>query len=42
LNAWQGRVWVTVHPRRDGGWATDMARDLAALGRSTGSRAEAE
>ena len=29
LNAWQGRVWVKVHPLRDGGWASDLARELA-------------
>jgi hypothetical protein len=23
------RVWVKVHPLRDGGWATDFARELA-------------
>jgi hypothetical protein len=22
LSEWQGRVWVKVHPRRDGGWAS--------------------
>ena len=31
LNAWQDRVWVNVHPLRDGGWATAMARELSAL-----------
>jgi hypothetical protein len=30
LNAWQDRVWVKVHPLRDGGWAKAFARDLAA------------
>ena len=30
LNEWQGRVWVNVHPRRDGGWARDLARELTA------------
>lgn len=30
LNEWQGRVWVNVHPRRDGGWACDLARELSA------------
>ncbi len=29
LNEWQGQVWVTVHPRRDGGWATALADELA-------------
>lgn len=32
LSAWQGRVWVKVHPLRDGGWASDLARELAGLG----------
>jgi hypothetical protein len=31
LNDWQGRVWVKVHPLRDGGWATALARELSAL-----------
>lgn len=31
LNTWQDRVWVNVHPRRDGGWATAMAHELSAL-----------
>lgn len=30
LSEWQNRVWVKVHPRRDGGWATDLADELAA------------
>jgi hypothetical protein len=25
-----GRAWVQVHERRDGGWARDLARELAA------------
>ena len=29
LNDWQHRVWVKVHPLRDGGWAGDLARELA-------------
>jgi hypothetical protein len=29
LNEWQGRVWVKVHPLRDGGWASDFARELS-------------
>lgn len=29
LNDWQDRVWVKVHPLRDGGWAADLARELA-------------
>jgi hypothetical protein len=31
LNEWHGRVWVKVHPLRDGGWASDLAQELAAL-----------
>jgi hypothetical protein len=31
LNEWQGRVWVKVHRRRQGAWATHVARELAAL-----------
>ena len=30
LNEWKGKVWVKVHPLRDGGWATALARELAA------------
>ena len=30
LNEWQGRVWVKVHPARDGGWASALAHELAA------------
>jgi hypothetical protein len=28
LNEWQNRVWVKVHPLRDGGWATALAYEL--------------
>ena len=28
LSEWQDRVWVKVHPRRDGGWATELAHEL--------------
>jgi hypothetical protein len=28
LNEWQSRVWVKVHPLRDGGWATALAHEL--------------
>jgi hypothetical protein len=31
LNEWQSRVWVNVHPRRDGGWASALAHELAEL-----------
>ena len=30
LNEWQNRVWVKVHPLRDGGWATAVAHQLSA------------
>jgi hypothetical protein len=30
LNEWQNRVWVKVHPLRDGGWATALAHELVA------------
>ena len=29
LNEWQDRVWVKVHPLRDGGWAVALARELS-------------
>jgi hypothetical protein len=29
LNEWQNRVWVKVHPLRDGGWARALARELS-------------
>lgn len=31
LNEWQDRVWVKVHPLRDGGWATALAYELSEL-----------
>ena len=31
LSAWQGRVWVKVHPLREGTWAVGMARELAGI-----------
>jgi hypothetical protein len=30
LNEWERRVWVKVHPLRDGCWATDLAHELSA------------
>jgi len=30
LSEWQDRVWVKVHPLRDGGWATALAHELSA------------
>ena len=32
LSEMDGRAWVQVHPRRDGGWAADLARELAETG----------
>jgi hypothetical protein len=29
MSEWGERVWVKVHPLRDGGWARDVARELA-------------
>ncbi len=31
LNEWRGKVWVKVHPLRDGGWAHQFARELSAI-----------
>jgi len=31
LNEWQNRVWVKVHPLRDGGWATVLAHELSRI-----------
>ena len=31
LNEWQGRVWVKVHPMREGDWAPELARELSEL-----------
>jgi len=31
LSEWQGKVWVKVHPLRDGGWANDFARKLSLM-----------
>jgi hypothetical protein len=33
LNEWQGRVWVKVHPLREGAWASGVAGELADLNR---------
>jgi hypothetical protein len=32
LSECEGRVWLKVHPRRDGGWATAVARELSSRG----------
>jgi hypothetical protein len=37
LSEWRGRVWVKVHPLRDGGWATALAHELASLRAARGS-----
>ena len=31
LNEWQGRVWVKVHPLREGDWAPELARELSKI-----------
>jgi hypothetical protein len=31
FNEWQGRVWVNVHPLREGAWAKHLAQELADL-----------
>jgi hypothetical protein len=31
LNEWQERVWLKVHPLREGAWAAEVARQLAEL-----------
>jgi len=31
LSELHGQVWVQVHPKRDAGWATPLAHELAAL-----------
>lgn len=31
LNEWRGDVWIKVHPLREGGWATGVARELPDL-----------
>ena len=36
LSAWRGDVSVKVHPRREGDWATQLARELAELRPQTG------
>jgi hypothetical protein len=33
LSEWQNRVWVKVHPLRDGGWATTLANELSVFSR---------
>jgi hypothetical protein len=30
LSAWQGKVWFAVNERRDCGWVSDFAREVAA------------
>jgi len=31
VSEWRNRVWVKVHPLRDGGWAGALAHELSAL-----------
>jgi hypothetical protein len=31
VSEWEDQVWVKVHPLRDGGWASALARELAAM-----------
>lgn len=31
LNRWRERVWVKVHPRREGAWAPALAHELSSL-----------
>jgi hypothetical protein len=31
LNAWQDQVWFSIHENRDCGWASALARRIAAL-----------
>src|SRR5689334_12612972 len=38
LSEARGRVWVKVHPLRDGGWARDFARELASIRQDAGSQ----
>lgn len=35
LSEWQNRVWVKVHPQRDGGWAAALAQELRSLARKS-------
>jgi hypothetical protein len=39
LNEWHEKVWVKVHPLRDGGWASDFARELCTLCRTPSTTA---
>jgi NAD(P)-dependent dehydrogenase (short-subunit alcohol dehydrogenase family) len=38
LSEAEGRVWVKVHPLRDGGWARDFAREVASIRQDVGSQ----
>ena len=31
LSEWQGDVWFSVNERRDCGWVSELARDIAAV-----------
>jgi hypothetical protein len=37
VSEWQDRVWVKVHPLRDGGWASAFARELSVAANSGSS-----
>jgi hypothetical protein len=36
LNEWQGKVWFSANERRDCGWVSGLARDIAAAMASAG------
>ena len=38
LNEWQNRVWVKVHPLRDAGWVSALARELSTQQRESTRR----
>ena len=38
VSEWRDRVWVKVHPLRDGGWAPAFARELSVAAKSDSSR----
>jgi hypothetical protein len=40
LTSRDGKLWVKVHPRRDGGWATGLASELAANDLADGKAAQ--
>jgi hypothetical protein len=42
LSECRGRVWVKVHPMRDGGWASALAAELHAGGQKREQRGQHE